>query len=80
MSEPTWQDWVDIYVKLLQWDLVSEKLADGGLEETHLAQKKECNTEFSDFVEANYSRLGRWQSGCTAVICECFRPACYSTT
>ena len=53
-AAPTWQDWVDIYVKLLQWDLVSEKLADGGLEETHLAQKKECNTEFSDFVEANY--------------------------
>ncbi len=51
---PAWKDWVDIYVKLLQWDLVSEKLADGGLQETHLAQKKECNTEFSDFVEANY--------------------------
>ncbi len=49
-----WQEWVDIYVKLLEWDLVSERLAEGGLEETHLEQKKECNTEFSDFVEANY--------------------------
>ena len=53
-SAPNWKDWVDIYVKLLQWDLVSERLAEGGLEETHLAQKKECNTEFSDFVAANY--------------------------
>ena len=53
-SAPNWQEWVDIYVKLLQWDLVSEKLAEGGLEETHLGQKKECNTEFSDFVAANY--------------------------
>ncbi len=53
-SAPTWQDWVDIYVKLLEWDLVSERLAEGGLQETHLAQKKECNTEFSDFVEAHY--------------------------
>ena len=53
-SNPGWQEWVDIYVKLLEWDLVSERLAEGGLEETHLAQKKECNTEFSDFVEANY--------------------------
>ncbi len=53
-SAPSWQDWADIYLTLLQWDLVSEKLAEGGLEETHLAQKKECNAEFSDFVEANY--------------------------
>ena len=53
-SAPSWQDWVNIYVKLLQWDLVSEKLAEGGLEETHLAQKKECNTEFSDFVASRY--------------------------
>ena len=54
-SAPNWQDWINIYVKLLQWDLVSEKLAEGGLEETHIGQKKECNTEFSDFVEANYA-------------------------
>ena len=53
-SAPNWQEWVNIYLKLLQWDLVSEKLAEGGLEETHLGQTKECNTEFSDFVEANY--------------------------
>ena len=54
-AAPSWQDWINIYVKLLQWDLVSEKLAEGGLEETHIGQKKECNTEFSDFVEANYA-------------------------
>ena len=53
-SAPNWQEWVNIYLKLLQWDLVSDKLAEGGLEETHLGQKKDCNTEFSDFVEANY--------------------------
>ena len=53
-SGPNWQEWVDIYLKLLQWDLVSDKLSEGGLEETHLGQKKECNTEFSDFVAANY--------------------------
>ncbi|RKU25223.1 PglZ domain-containing protein [Candidatus Poribacteria bacterium] len=53
-ANPNWHDWVDIYVKLLEWELVSDRLAEGGLEETHLAQKKECNTEFSDFVEAHY--------------------------
>lgn len=59
-ATPSWQDWVDIYLKLLQWDLVSERLAEGGLKETHLAQKKECNTQFSDFVEAHYPE---WVAG-----------------
>ena len=53
-SQPGWQDWIDIYVKLLEWDLLSDRLAEQGLEETHFEQKKECNTEFSDFVQANY--------------------------
>ncbi len=53
-SQPSWQDWIDIYVKLLEWDLLSDQLAKQGLEETHIEQKKECNTEFSDFVETNY--------------------------
>ena len=53
-SQPTWQDWIDIYVKLLEWDLLSDQLAKQGLEETHIEQKKECNAEFSDYVQANY--------------------------
>ncbi len=59
-SQPNWQDWIDIYVKLLQWDLLSDKLAEQGLEETHLEQKKECNAEFSNFVEENYTE---WVNG-----------------
>ena len=34
-SQPSWQDWIDIYVKLLEWDLLSDQLAEKGLEETH---------------------------------------------
>lgn len=59
-SQPTWQDWIDIYLKLVEWDLLSDRLAEQGLEETHLEQKKECNTEFSDFVEDNYPH---WVNG-----------------
>ncbi len=59
-SQPSWQDWIDIYVKLLEWDLLSDQLSKQGLEETHLEQKKECNAEFSDFVEANYPE---WVNG-----------------
>ncbi len=53
-SQPTWQDWFDIYVKLLEWDLLSDQLAQQGLEETHIEQKKECNAEFSDYIQDNY--------------------------
>ena len=59
-SQPTWQDWVDIYVKLLEWELLSDQLAKQGLEETHIEQKKECNAEFSDYVQANYPE---WVNG-----------------
>ena len=59
-SQPSWEDWIDIYVKLLKWDLQSDQLAEQGLEETHLEQKKECNTEFSDFVALNYPH---WVNG-----------------
>ena len=59
-SQPGWQDWIDIYVKLLKWDLQSDRLAEQGLQETHLEQKKECNTEFSDFVALNYPE---WVNG-----------------
>ena len=59
-SQPGWQDWIDIYVKLLKWDLQSNRLTAQGLQETHLEQKKECNTEFSDFVAMNYPE---WVNG-----------------
>ncbi len=59
-SQPTWQDWIDIYVKLLEWDLLSDQLAKQGLEETHIEQKKECNAEFSDYIQANYPE---WVNG-----------------
>ncbi len=59
-SQPSWQDWIDIYVKLLEWDLLSDQLVKQGLEETHIEQKKECNAEFSNFVQANYPE---WVNG-----------------
>ena len=79
-SVPNWQDWIDIYVKLLRWDLVSEQLAEGGLKETHLAQKKECNTEFSDFVEAHYRDWVAGSPRCPTALSKCLRPACHTPT
>ncbi len=57
---PDWRKWIEIYVKLLEWDFEFDQLAQTGLEETHLEQKKECNALFSDYVHENYTR---WLQG-----------------
>ncbi|HHZ89973.1 TPA: response regulator [Candidatus Poribacteria bacterium] len=36
-----WRIWVDIYLKLLSWDLAFDELGETGFKETHKEQKKE---------------------------------------
>ena len=57
---PNWWMWIEIYLKLLEWDLEFDQLAQTGLKETHLEQKKECNGLFSNYVQENYRR---WLQG-----------------
>ena len=59
-ANPDWRKWIEIYLKLLEWDRELNRLAQTGLEETHLEQKKECNALFSDYVQENYLR---WLQG-----------------
>ena len=59
-ANPDWRRWIEIYLKLLEWDQELNHLAQTGLEETHLEQKKECNALFSDYVQENYLR---WLQG-----------------
>ena len=59
-ADPDWREWIEIYLKLLEWDRELNHLAQTGLEETHLEQKKECNALFSDYVQENYLR---WLKG-----------------
>ena len=60
--------------------MVSEKLAEGGLEETHLAQKKECNTEFSDFVATHYPDWVAGGSDAPPLSVNVLDRACYPST
>lgn len=48
------QEWVDLYVKLTNWDLELDIHPELGLRQTFQDQKRECNAEFSKFVEKNY--------------------------
>jgi CheY-like chemotaxis protein len=54
MMVSDYQDWVDIYLKLVNWDLEFDNHPDLGLRQSLNDQRKECNAEFGKFVEKNY--------------------------
>ena len=48
------QEWVDVYKKLIYWELELQQLEDVGMHEILTLQKAEANTQFCKFVERNY--------------------------
>jgi CheY-like chemotaxis protein len=54
MEGMEWHDWVDVYTKLVNWSMELDKFPDLGLSETLANQWRECNNEFSQFVEDSY--------------------------
>ncbi len=50
----SYQEWVDVYKKLIYWELELERLEDAGMHEILTLQKAEANTQFCKFVERNY--------------------------
>jgi len=52
-----WQDWIDLHVRLSEWDLELDKYQDPGLRAMHDDLRRACNLEFGKFMEANY---GGW--------------------
>ncbi len=48
------QDWVDIYLKLVTWDMELDNHPEIGLRQSFTEQKKECNKEFCRYIEKNY--------------------------
>ena len=49
-----YQEWIDVYKKLVFWELELEKLEDAGMHEILTMQKAEANAQFCKFVEKNY--------------------------
>lgn len=49
-----WNDWKEIYIKLVTWSLELDKHPQLGFQETLQNQWRECNTVFSKFIEDNY--------------------------
>src|ERR1700712_4212767 len=50
----SYQEWVDVYKKLIYWELALGQLEDAGMHEILTLQKAEANVQFSKFIEKNY--------------------------
>lgn len=50
----SYKEWIDVYKKLVFWELELEKLEDAGMHEILTMQKAEANAQFSKFMEKNY--------------------------
>ncbi|MFA7228372.1 MAG: bifunctional response regulator/alkaline phosphatase family protein [Melioribacteraceae bacterium] len=54
LLEPDFDDWVEIYIKLTNWALELDIHPEIDLRQTLVEQMKECNQEFSKYVEKKY--------------------------
>lgn len=50
----TFEDWINIYKKIVNWELELESSSDKGISEVLTYQKTEANNEFAKFVKKNY--------------------------
>ncbi|TKK71923.1 bifunctional response regulator/alkaline phosphatase family protein [Ilyomonas limi] len=54
-SNPDYNEWMDIYKKLIYWELEMEKSDSPEMQEVFQTQKGEANTEFYKFISKNYT-------------------------
>jgi CheY-like chemotaxis protein len=55
-SNPNYNEWMDIYKKLVYWELEMEKSDSPEMREVFQTQKSEANTEFFKFISRNYAK------------------------
>jgi CheY-like chemotaxis protein len=56
----TWQEWMELYKKIVYWELEMDKLQDKSMLDVLKMQKSDANTQFFKFIEKNYIS---WLSG-----------------
>lgn len=57
-----WQEWAELYKKIVFWELEMDKLQDKSMLEVLKMQKSDANTQFFKFIEKNYIN---WLNGKT---------------
>ncbi|MBD3581052.1 T9SS response regulator signal transducer PorX [Flavobacterium selenitireducens] len=50
----SWEEWIDIYKKLIFWELELENIEDQSMVEILESQMTEANSQFGKFIERNY--------------------------
>ncbi|WP_077399698.1 bifunctional response regulator/alkaline phosphatase family protein [Cellulophaga omnivescoria] len=50
----TYEEWVELYKKLIHWELQLEEIEDTGMFEILESQKIEANNQFGKFIDKNY--------------------------
>ena len=50
----SYEEWIDLYKKLIYWELQLEQIEDSGMFEILESQKVEANNQFGKFVDKNY--------------------------
>ena len=50
----SWEDWVELYRRLIFWEMELETIEDQSMVEILESQKLEANSQFSKFIEKNY--------------------------
>jgi len=50
----TFEEWVELYKKLVHWEIQLESIADAGMIEILESQKDEANAQFFKFIQKNY--------------------------
>lgn len=59
------REWIDVYRKLVEWEIELDRHPELGLHQTMADQRKECNQEFCKFIERNYTQ---WMDGGDVVL------------
>jgi DNA-binding NtrC family response regulator len=54
MDPMTWEDWIQVYARLVNWDLELDRFRDPGLRQTHSDLEKSANAEFARYVTDVY--------------------------
>lgn len=52
----TYQDWIDYYKKILNWEIKFDKVFDNEFADLLQSQKEEANIQFAKFIESNYEQ------------------------
>ena len=55
----TYEEWAELYQKLIFWEIELEEIEDSGMFEILESQKVEANSQFGKFIDKNYSKWFR---------------------